>query len=254
MNSNIRPAENCTDIETALKLVDMSVTNFAQNSQQEQVDRWQIAQEYVKETDQDKLDDMLSEFISNYDRINPQITNFPPNKPPTPNPVEEFSNTNHTFDYDIDLPIIDDFEKPSIFLTPPRSENVPSPMSDSQTSFYPTTDYTLSPDTSSPMHNSDYEKYQDITPIDDYPSCITDNIESDKDTDKKKEKSSSMTMKQFKDLQKQIATDFSKKECCQINRKSCKAIFEEHIRKLEIEERKNICYKVANLDFKTAYG
>lgn len=255
VNSNSR-TETCTDIEKALKLVDMSVTNFAQNSQQEQVDRWQIAQEYINE-DQHKSDDILLDFMKDtYKKISTPIYTSLVSTTPTLNPVEEFSTTSHTFDYDIDWAIMGkQLEKPSIFLTPPRSENVPSPMSDSQASFYPTTDYALSPQTSSPMYNSDYEKYQDIPTIEDYPSCVVDNAESDKDTDKKKDREkSSMSMKQFKDLQKQIATDFSKKECCQMNRKSCKAVFEEHIRKLKMDDRKSLCYNIANMDFKLAYG
>ncbi|XP_047542869.1 uncharacterized protein LOC125075222 [Vanessa atalanta] len=260
VNANAR-SENCSEIDLALKQIEINVRNFAQNSQQEQVDRWQIAQEFITESSRN-VDDILSEFIDQDDQnISNQITNYASNtKSPTPNPVEEFSTANHTHDYDIDLSIIDggELEKPSIFPTPPRSENVPSPMSDSHSSFNPiNSDYTLSPETSSPMSNSDYEKYQDITPFDEYPSCITDNVELDKDvTDKKKDRTltSSMTMKQFKDLQKEIANNYSKKECCQINRRPCKEIFTEYLQKLDIDERKNNCRKITQLDLENCYG
>lgn len=63
-----------------------------------------------------------------------------------------------------------------------------------------------------------------------------------------------MTMKNFKDLQKEIANVFSKKECCDINRKPCKEIFEEHLSKLKGVEKRNLILKVSKLDLKTAYG
>lgn len=133
------------------------------------------------------------------------------------------------------------------YPTPPRSETVPSPMSASPSSFYPNSEYTLSPERS-PIYNSDNEKYQDIP-----------HFEEEKDaTDKKSRERtisvSSMTMKQFKDMQKEIVYNFSKKDCCQMSRKSCKELFQEHMQKLNMAERKNLCLDVANLDLKNAYG
>ncbi|CAH2083828.1 unnamed protein product [Euphydryas editha] len=250
--------ENVSEIDIAIKQVELNVQNFLHNSQQEQNDRWQIAQEFVNDNSR-TVDDILAEFIDQSIELTNEITNYTTIKCPSPNPVEQFSKADHTEEYDIDLSMIDSrLENQSIFPTPPRSENVPSPMSDSQASFYPTnSDYILSPDTSSPIYNSDYEKYQDLTSIEEYPSCITDNVESDKEsTDKKRGRSSSssMTLKQFKDLQKEIVSKFSKKDCCQIDRRPCKEIFKEYLHKLELEERKSICFKVAQLDLQACYG
>ncbi|XP_045456130.1 uncharacterized protein LOC123665953 [Melitaea cinxia] len=250
-------SENVSEIDIAIKQVEINVQNFLHNTQQEQIDRWQIAQEFINESSR-TVDDILSEFIDQSIELTNEITNYTATKCPSPNPVEEFSKADHTQEYDIDLSMIDSIENPSIFPTPPRSENIPSPMSDSQASFYPTnSDYTLSPDTSSPIYNSDYEKYQDLTSIEEYPSCVTDNVESDKERSNKKRgrsSTSSMSMKQFKDLQKEIASKFSQKACCQLNRRPCKEIFTEYLHKLKLEERKNICLKVAQLDLQACYG
>lgn len=250
-------SENVSEIDIAIKQVEINVQNFLHNTQQEQIDRWQIAQEFINESSR-TVDDILSEFIDQSIELTNEITNYTEAKCPSPNPVEEFSKADHTQEYDIDLSMIDSIENPSIFPTPPRSENIPSPMSDSQASFYPTnSDYILSPETSSPIYNSDYEKYQDLTSIEEYPSCVTENVESDKESsDKKRGRSStsSMTLKQFKDLQREIASKFSKKECCQSNRRPCKEIFTEYLHKLELEERKNICLKVAQLELQACYG
>ncbi|XP_075990027.1 uncharacterized protein LOC142985627 [Anticarsia gemmatalis] len=135
------------------------------------------------------------------------------------------------------------------YPTPPRSENVPSPcMSTSPASFYPSnSEYTLSPGRS-PIYNSDYEKYQDIPHFEEEKETI------DKKARERTNSISSMTMKQFKDMQKEIVYNFSKRECCQLSRKSCKELFEEHMKKLKMAERKDLCLKVATMDLKTAYG
>ncbi|CAH0602413.1 unnamed protein product [Chrysodeixis includens] len=134
------------------------------------------------------------------------------------------------------------------YPTPPRSETVPSPMSASPGSFYPSnSEYTLSPERS-PIYNSDYEKYQEIP-----------HFEEEKDGAEKKARErtlsmSSMTMKQFKDMQKEIVYNFSKRDCCQMSRKTCKELFEEHLQKLSAIERKNLCVGVSRLDLQKAYG
>lgn len=141
-----------------------------------------------------------------------------------------------------------------IFPTPPRSENVPSPQSESQAFYGSTSEYTLSPERSSPIYHSDFEKYQEISPLPYDESCEEKDLKRDADRASKMSQSS-MTMKNFKDLQKEIANGFSKKECCDINRKSStKEVFEEHMLKLKSVERNNLCLKVSKLDLKTAYG
>lgn len=132
------------------------------------------------------------------------------------------------------------------YPTPPRSENIPSPMSASSSSFYPSnSDYTLSPEMS-PIYNSDYEVCQTIP-----------HFEEEKEAIEKRTRTSSissMTMKQFKDMQKEIAKSFSKRECCQLSRKCCKELFQEHMEKLSVDERKDLCVNVARMDIKNALG
>ncbi|KAJ8704906.1 hypothetical protein PYW08_012226 [Mythimna loreyi] len=133
------------------------------------------------------------------------------------------------------------------FPTPPRSETVPSPMLSSPASFYPSnSEYTLSPGRS-PIYNCDYEKYQEIP-----------HFEEEKETvDKKRERTnsiSSMTMKQFKDMQREIVGNFSKRDCCAVNRKSCKELLQERLQKIKVAVRKNICMELSKIDLKEAYG
>lgn len=131
------------------------------------------------------------------------------------------------------------------FPTPPRSETVPSPMLSSPSSFYPTnSEYTLSPGRS-PI--SDYEKYQEIPHLE----------EEKEDTDKKaRERTnsiSSMTMKQFKDMQKEIVNNFSKRDCCLVTRKTCKELLQERLQKVKPAVRKNMCMELSKIDLKEAY-
>lgn len=149
-----------------------------------------------------------------------------------------------------------EFDTLNIYPTPPRSEIVSSPISDT-TAFYTShSDYSLSPQTqlSSPMYHSDYEKCQDLS-LEDFPSWVIDNAsESTDNKPKQRIPSTSMTMKQYKDMQKDIANDFSKMECCQANRKTCKELFEEHMSKLKMEHRRMMCHNISNLELKNAYG
>nr|XP_049696109.1 uncharacterized protein LOC126054445 [Helicoverpa armigera] len=134
------------------------------------------------------------------------------------------------------------------FPTPPRSEAVPSPMSASPGSFYPTnSEYTLSPERS-PIYNSDYEKYQEI------PHFEEEKESTDKKSRERTASMSSMTLKQFKDMQKDIVYNFSKKDCCQVTRKSCQEIFQEHLQRVEEGVRKNMCLEMSKRDLKEVYG
>ncbi|XP_068627406.1 uncharacterized protein [Battus philenor] len=251
------PTDYVSEINYVLKQVEQNVQNFAQNSE-DQESYWQVAMEYLKTSEpKNILHGFPEEEISQEFNI---ISSYQPTLP-EPNPIEEFSTANHAAYEeftDLELASITDYvednttrvDKTSIFPTPPRSETLASPMSDAYN--------TLSPELSSPLYNSDNEKYQEI-PYEvsnlDYPSCVS-NLDNESFDRSKKERSStsSMTMKQYKDLQKEMSSGFSKKECCQINRKACKQIFLEHIEKLKMEDRKGLCVKVANLDLKTAYG
>ncbi|CAH1642745.1 unnamed protein product [Spodoptera littoralis] len=134
------------------------------------------------------------------------------------------------------------------YPTPPRSETVPSPMSASPGSFYPTnSEYTLSPERS-PIYNCDYEKYQEI------PHFEEEKEATDKKARERTASISSMTMKQFKDMQKEIVHNFSKKDCCEVTRKSCKELFKEHLQRINPAARKNLCMNFAKLDLTEAYN
>lgn len=233
-----------------MKQIDKDVQNFQQNSEQDRERDWLVAMEFLAKTEKTNIlqgfpeDEIIQEF---------DVIHSYPTKEPEPNPIEEFSTADHTAYEeftDLELASISDYVEDntrndkSIFPTPPRSESMTSPISDAYN--------TLSPELSSPLYNSDHEKYQDLYEVNDFPKCVTSH---DFDRSKKERIStSSMTMKQYKDLQKDISLGFSKKICCQSNRKSCRQMFLEHIEKLMKDVRKNLSVKVANLDLNTAYG
>ncbi|XP_038220361.1 uncharacterized protein LOC119838484 [Zerene cesonia] len=277
---NDSPRADNTFLNQALQLVDTNVREFNKNTQEEQVKYWQMAEEFINEKTTEE--DLIAELL----QANPdicQMSSYPPKAAPTDNimaafdtcqvsiippedenPIEDFESANLIGEYDtaeiFTQCIRTEMDTLNVFPTPPRSENVPSPMSDTQ-SYYPShspRNYTLSPGTSSPMYNSDYERYQDIAPQYEYPSVL-DSLETENDvdaesTDKKARERTSMTLKQYKDMQKDIAAEFSKMECCQANRKTCKELFQGHLNKLKMEHRKMICQKVACLDLGKAYG
>ncbi|XP_032528379.2 uncharacterized protein LOC116778477 [Danaus plexippus] len=273
--------ETCPELSVALTQLDRSVNDFKQYSKQEQAADFETALDFVQEKSA---------------------------------PTQSSTDILQHFD--------DTMNNLCIYPTPPRSENLPSPMSDSQIYSFPPECY-LSPATSSPIYNSDNEKYQEInnesptkfsyekqksygTASDvstilspatsssiynsdnegcsasaDYPASVSEqsmnvsnlspmcNIDHEKYQDisceyipipaEKKEgslrrNSTSMTMKQYRDMQKEIAHEFSKKLCCQVNRKSCKDIFQGYMEKLSMKDRKYLCYQVANLKLEQAYG
>ncbi|XP_041983429.1 uncharacterized protein LOC121736353 [Aricia agestis] len=213
VNQSIQPP-----IDEVLKGVDINVRMFEQKSNQEKAEDWDIAQEF----------------------LNIQSYQEEPRSDPIPFDINHFINDTKY----IPKPEYHD-GKNSVFLTPPRSENSLSPISDTHNTYYPTTDYTMSPDMS-----IEYEKYQEITPLEEFPSCVTD---FEKVAETKPERAS-MTMKQFKDMQKEIASGFAKMECCQENRKPCNDVLKEHIRKLKIDERKDLCLKVAQMEMEHVHG
>ncbi|XP_053622553.1 uncharacterized protein LOC128682087 [Plodia interpunctella] len=261
----IRTTDNLSEIELALK----HVQETTKISQHENGDDWllEAVDEIIGKIGQDEPQLNLAEFgqtqdVSDY--------NYNVNIPaePTPNPIEEFTNINHlnTENDIVDFNNYDDVlntisnNMTFIYPTPPHSEEVASPMSDSQASMYRQSDYTLSPERSSPIYNSDNEVFQEIPPVEfdfEYPVSVSGN-----DVEKPELKRDRTTstgsikkhMKQYKDLQKEISNNFSKKECCQGNKKNCKQIFQEYMQKIKKEERMSLCYKVTEMELKSAYG
>ncbi|KAJ0169266.1 hypothetical protein K1T71_015150 [Dendrolimus kikuchii] len=277
VNPNL-PQDNFSEVDIALKICEQ----VSRNAQKEQAStHWQDVMEIIHkdntvpssskkevafQTDpmyQSLLsppsDDILSDFM-NIQQESFGAIHFEPHKVAQPNPIEEFDERSQLPNYEecveiskllelddgiTSLTTEEELSKSFMFPTPPRSENVPSPRSESQTSFYrPNSEYTLSPERLSPFYTSDYEKYQEIYPFEEFPQA-EEKVTSAVNT---------MTMKRFKDLQKEISYDFSKKDCCQLNKKSCKDVLKDHMQKLKEEDRRNLCFNVAKLDLKTAYG
>lgn len=121
------------------------------------------------------------------------------------------------------------------FPTPPRSDTVPSPASFC----------TFSP-SRSPL--SDYEKYQEIPHFDEDREAVNKKLRE------RTNSTVSLTMKQYKDIQKDIAYCFAKRDCCQVTRKSCKELLQEHLEKIKTPVKKNMCIEVSKMDLKEACG
>ncbi|KAL0858427.1 hypothetical protein ABMA27_012304 [Loxostege sticticalis] len=261
-----------TELDKAL----IQVQQTSQNSQHEYGDEWinivsaviesdlkKVPQEAPFGSKSDDTEDLLSCFFQSQ-QLQPEAVDVmtPPHQEETPpNPIEEFSNhLNYDLLDELDLTnLMPEMAKNQfLFPTPPYSENAASPMSDSlgsnRTSEYvysPDRSVIFSPERSSPICNSDYEKFQEISHYDDSP---VQEVEEKGKGRERVNSLSSMTMKQYKDLQKDLSLSFSKKDCCQMTLKPCKTYFQEHLQKLKMDERKNICLKVAKMELKHAYG
>ncbi|CAH2065082.1 unnamed protein product, partial [Iphiclides podalirius] len=252
------PADYLSEISFVLNQVERNVQNSALNSEQDQERDWQVAMEFLEGSrEAAEPRSILDDFVQAQAGQDFVVSGYQASAP-EPNPVEEFSNANHAVyadygDFELSIGGCSEPHKPSIFPTPPRSENTASPVSEP---YPPNSEYTLSPGVSSPLYNSDNEKYQEIAyevAQRELPRCVAETENSDGKS-RERTSSSSMTMKQYKDLQKEISGGYSKKECCQTDRRTCKEIFLEHMEKLKMEDRRALCVKVASLDLKTAYG
>lgn len=251
-----RPPDYLSEVEVALQQV-QETTQITQHEDGNE-ELWADLDDLFRETESN-----IREFTEVQDNITQiqDTTYYIPSE--TTNPIEEFNYQNHlnTENDIVDFTdeVLNTIQNEFVYPTPPHSEDVASPMSDSLASMYrPISEYTLSPERSSPICNSDCEVFQEIAPIDseqDYPAFFS----SCKNAEKKRERNTSTGsikkhMKQYKEMQKEIANGFSKKECCQTEKKPCKVVFQEYLQKLEKNERMNLCYKVSGLDMKTCYG
>lgn len=215
-----------------------------------------IDEEIPNNTNPTETESLLKEFFQNPDNmqslqtfVETEINQITIKEPE--NPIQDFDNANPLDNYE-HLDTLLDFQNDQLytniyptppsadiaspkneytFQTPPYSDNM-SPLSN----FATHSDYSLSP-------NSDLERLQEIPPYD-------ENVSEHEETTEKK----SLSMKNYKDLQKDISASFSKKECCQTSRKGCKEIFKEYLKKLKVEERRHICLKITNLDMEMACG
>lgn len=224
-----------------------------------------IDAETPNNTNPTETESLLTDFFENPDnmpllhtfvatQLN-QITTAEPE-----NPIQDFNNANPLDTYE-HLDTLLDFHNDQLysniyptppsaeiaspkndytFQTPPYSDNM-SPLSN----FATNSDYTLSP-------ISDLERCQEIPS---YDESVSEHEETtDKKSTDRKSSVSSLSMKNYKDMQKEISANFSKKECCQTSRKGCKEMFKEHLKKLKVEDRRHICLKITSLDMEMACG
>ncbi|XP_072946854.1 uncharacterized protein [Epargyreus clarus] len=213
-------------LEQAFNVVDQSVKNFTKTSKEEQEFLLTVAHEFLDDittmerrtTPPTLLQDELSYISYSPEKVSPQhhMNMFG-------QPEKTLAELNYVSD---EYSQLDSFS----YLTPPRSEPIASPMSDSSYPSY--SDGTLSPGTTSPMRNPDLEEFQQL-----------ETYEAPKKAN----------LTYYKNKQKEMANKFSKMECCRQERPSCKEIFQSHMSKLDKTYRRDICLKVAKLDINTAY-
>nr|XP_013189882.1 unnamed protein product [Amyelois transitella]XP_013189883.1 unnamed protein product [Amyelois transitella]XP_013189884.1 unnamed protein product [Amyelois transitella]XP_013189886.1 unnamed protein product [Amyelois transitella] len=261
-NTNNLIAHNLDEVETALRQVQKTTTI----SQHENGEDWllEAVDEIITKHTQAESESNLAEFGQPLDISEFNYNLNVPAAEPTPNPIEEFTNMNH-LNTDNDLVDQNNYDDvltslasnaTFVYPTPPCSVDIASPMSDCQNSMYRHSECTLSPDSSSAI-NSDNEVFQEIAPIADleYPVSVSNNdVEKTLKRDRAPSGSVKKHMKQYKDMQKEIGNGFSKKYCCQINKKTCKQVFQEHMQKLRQDERMSMCYNVTAMDLNQAYG
>ncbi|GBP65669.1 hypothetical protein EVAR_98382_1 [Eumeta japonica] len=279
------------EIDLAISQVDLKVNDFTRNTHEEQVDRWNIAQEFVTENQKDEFlkaelenfvfrtleNDPLLDFTEIAENTNYEIGGIIP--PCTQvNPIDEF-NEKQYFNNDFETQSVNSLDELLAFnLTPPRSnENshespVRVPCSP-KNSFYctppytnsvssgtynsPNSDYVLSPERSSPNDfQNDYESYQDLPVFDEQnlPSCV-DGLprEVTPKEGKKPQRTSSITMRTVKDILKRLNTEFSKSQCCQKTVADSKSFFQEQFQKFSVDERKTLCLKVTSMELDATY-
>ncbi|CAG9120021.1 unnamed protein product [Plutella xylostella] len=161
--------------------------------------------------------------------------------------------------------LIDEFNASSLLTPPMSNEHVFSPIPNSPNqSFYSSpyrniSPYTNSPPSSnhfpSPGKSDSYDEENTFNFEEHIPSCVmTDEEGVEKPKRERAKSNSSFTMKWYKDMQNELSSEFSKRDCCKTNRESGKDVLKRHFMKLDAESRKNMCLNVAKLDMKTLYG
>lgn len=241
----VKPNTDLAEISRAISTIETNVQNFPLNNDQ---------RDFLLETG---LDFVTQEISPQKESELPEEIHFCIDELNMLNDTLAFreytdvSNTILNFDLE-NYQITNQEPQAHTFPTPPYSENALSPLSLNLGSPPLTSPAYSSSPGRSPNYN-DLERYQEISEAyQELPNF--ESIEKPVLEKKKSNPTSIMSMKQYKDLQKELSAGFSKFECCMMTRKACKEIFEVHAKKLRIEERKGLCVKLARLDTQTAYG
>ncbi|XP_063392039.1 uncharacterized protein LOC134677488 [Cydia fagiglandana] len=241
----VKPSTDLAEISRAISTIETNVQNFPLNNDQ---------QDFLLETG---LDFVTQETSPRKDSELPEEIHFCIDELNMLNDTLAFreytdiSNTILNFDLE-NYQTTNQVPQAHTFPTPPYSENALSPLSLNLGS-PPLTSPAYSSSPGRSPNYSDLERYQEISEAyQELPNF--EGIEKPVLEKKKSNPTSIMSMKQYKDLQKELSAGFSKFECCMMSRKACKEIFEEHAKKLKIEERKGLCVNLARLDTQTAYG
>ncbi|XP_034839029.1 uncharacterized protein [Maniola hyperantus] len=184
----------------------------------------------------------------------PNFVNSPPNQynfnlNSTPPLIPEF-DLNPPYD-DISENVLKDLDPyvltppssvHSHFMYSPQNRNIESPLKCIDTS----------PESDALSWNEELEQFRDISPND---QLFSPPLDAEiKDTTPAESPRLYKNLKQYKDRQKEMEKEFSRMECCQIIQKPCKEVFNEHLQKLQEGDRRKLCYSVANLELRSAFG
>ncbi|XP_063545162.1 uncharacterized protein LOC134753261 [Cydia strobilella] len=241
----VKPNTDLAEISRAISTIETNVQNFPLNNDQQDF-LLETGLDFVtQETSPRKESELPEEIHFCIDELNMLNDTLAFRE------YTDISNTILNFDLE-NYQIRNQEPRAHTFPTPPYSENALSPLSLNLGS-PPLTSPAYSSSPGRSPNYSDLERYQEISEAyQELPNL--EGIEKPVLEKKKSNPTSIMSMKQYKDLQKELSAGFSKFECCMMSRKACKEIFEEHAKKLKIEERKGLCVKLARLDTQTAYG
>ncbi|XP_048002937.1 uncharacterized protein LOC125239409 [Leguminivora glycinivorella] len=241
----VKPNTEIAEISRAISTIETNVQNFPLNNDQQDF-LLETGLDFVtQETSPRKESELPEEIHFCIDELNMLNDTLAFRE------YTDISNTILNFDLE-NYQMTNQEPQAHTFPTPPYSENALSPLSLNLGS-PPVTSPAYSSSPGRSPNYSDLERYQEISEAyQELPNF--EGIEKPVLEKKKSNPTSIMSMKQYKDLQKELSAGFSKFECCVMSRKACKEIFEEHAKKLKVEERKGLCVKLARLDTQTAYG
>lgn len=203
------------------------------------------------------------EMLSNDATLITPQDNYMLNYTPVFDPMNDPNSIPYVFPNDNDLLVSNSL------LTPPRSnegfqfdQNLYSPKYTNYPNAIntPLTDYASSPERSSP-NNFQIDAIEKCLDLEEHqiPRCVgaAEFVAIANNDGKAKEKlrrSSSISMKVIKEMQRELQSEFSRNVCCKSDREPIQKIFHEHFNKLSAEQRKVIFMRISKMDFKTAYG
>lgn len=279
----MNPVESAyTDINEALFNVDRNVSIHANTTQDEMLDNLHLAQEFVHNDVQNSDESVVTDehamamfqYINEYVLSDYQIATETALPNPEPDdPIEEFHRNEVPQYTDFEASLLDvtgihnhdstpNLSHQSNFLTPPRSNenafNPDSPFNGQTvtTSLYsvssPSSDYTRSPSDHSLSPSN--EQYQEIPVFSDLPESVVENEANSPNEKERLKSTSSLNLKQFKDIQNKLSADFAKGECCRREVGSAREVLKAKFMTLDEVVRKDLCLRLAALPLKTCYG